>query len=210
MPARPRRCAAMAAFSTTLIPASRCACWKVRAMPRAAMRLDPSRSMRCPAKTILPPFTGSTPEMRLKVVVLPAPLGPMRPRISPAASEKVSSFTATRPPNLRLTARTSSSGAVSAGRARGAAASADVSMRGRRGAKNPASAGAMPSRARCMMSMSRMPSTTISKLPARPRTFGRKSCSHCLSSVSTVAPITVPHTYPAPPSTVMNRYSMPA
>src|SRR5882672_10006275 len=43
----------------------------------------------------------STPFSTLNNVVLPAPLGPMMPRISPSASEKLTSLTAFRPPNAR-------------------------------------------------------------------------------------------------------------
>ena len=35
------------------------------------------------------------------------------------------------------------------------------------------------------------------------------SCSTCLASVRIVAPTTAPQTLPAPPTTAMNRYSMP-
>ena len=35
------------------------------------------------------------------------------------------------------------------------------------------------------------------------------SCSTCFASVISVAPTTAPHTLPAPPTTAMNRYSMP-
>ncbi len=35
------------------------------------------------------------------------------------------------------------------------------------------------------------------------------SCNTCFASVMSVAPTTAPHTLPAPPTTAMNRYSMP-
>ena len=54
-----------------------------------------------------------------------------------------------------------------------------------------------------------MPKTISSKLPERPSSAGRQSCSICFSSVISVAPSTAPHTLPAPPTTAMNRYSMP-
>src|SRR5215831_15240617 len=45
--------------------------------------------------------------MRLMVVVLPDPLGPMRPRTSPASTLRARSSTATRPPNRLVSARVS-------------------------------------------------------------------------------------------------------
>ena len=53
------------------------------------------------------------------------------------------------------------------------------------------------------------PNTMTSKLPVWPSTLGSRSCSHCLSTVNTPAPTSAPQTWPAPPMTVMNRYSMP-
>jgi len=38
--------------------------------------------------------------MRLKTVLLPEPLGPMRPRISPSATSNETLLTAVKPPNL--------------------------------------------------------------------------------------------------------------
>src|SRR5512144_293647 len=46
--------------------------------------------------------------MTLKSVVLPAPLGPMMPRISPGAARKLTSLTAVRPPKRLVTASSSS------------------------------------------------------------------------------------------------------
>ncbi len=54
-----------------------------------------------------------------------------------------------------------------------------------------------------------IPNTTISKLPDRPRIDGRTSCRSSFTSVTSDAPITAPQTLPAPPTTAMNRYSMP-
>ena len=72
-----------------------------------------------------------------------------------------------------------------------------------------ASSGHRPSRARCSTMTIITPNTITSKLPALPNTLGRMSCSHCLSTVITPAPTSAPHTCPAPPTTAMNRYSMP-
>src|SRR3954447_26642751 len=50
--------------------------------------------------------------MQLNVVLLPDPLGPMSPRISPSSTPNETSFTAFSAPKRLLRARTSSSGTV--------------------------------------------------------------------------------------------------
>src|SRR5215216_2306528 len=77
-------------------------CWKVRAMPARAIWRCARRLMSRPRKLILPWFSGSAPVIRLNIVVLPAPLGPIRPRISPALTSKLTLSTATRPPKRRV------------------------------------------------------------------------------------------------------------
>jgi len=52
-------------------------------IPRRAMRCGGSPRIGSPAKRISPWSAAYVPAMMLKVVVLPAPFGPMRPRISP-------------------------------------------------------------------------------------------------------------------------------
>ena len=52
---------------------------------------------------------GRRPVIALKQVVLPAPFGPIRPRISPRWMSKVTSSSAVRPPNLTVRSSTSSS-----------------------------------------------------------------------------------------------------
>src|SRR5258705_10995033 len=47
---------------------------------------------------MVPAVGGSAPEMQLKSVVLPEPLGPMRPRISPSRTSKDTPFSAVKPP----------------------------------------------------------------------------------------------------------------
>src|SRR5258708_37646638 len=56
--------------------------------------------------------------MQLKRVVLPAPLGPMRPTISPGSMASEMSLLASRPPKRVGAASTLSSGAMGAGRRR--------------------------------------------------------------------------------------------
>src|SRR5438067_187761 len=48
--------------------------------------------------------------MQLKVVLLPEPFGPIRPRISPSFTSKETSFTARRAPNLLVRPETVSTG----------------------------------------------------------------------------------------------------
>src|SRR5271154_3856182 len=52
-----------------------------------------------PSISILPEVGESTPSTMLMVVVLPAPLGPSRPTISPAPTSKLTSSTAFRSRN---------------------------------------------------------------------------------------------------------------
>ena len=68
--------------------------------------------------------------------------------------------------------------------------------------------GVRPSGARCSSTTIRIPNTMISNWPVCPSSFGRIDCRTSLSNVISVAPITAPHTLPAPPTTAMNRYSM--
>src|SRR5215469_10874522 len=50
--------------------------------------------------------------MRLKLVVLPAPFGPIRATVSPSLTEKLRSWTARSPPNRLLRLRTTSASAI--------------------------------------------------------------------------------------------------
>ena len=68
-------------------------------------------SIGSPASWAEPASADSTPFSTLNSVVLPAPFGPMMPRISPSAIEKLTSLTAFRPPKARDRFSTSSSGA---------------------------------------------------------------------------------------------------
>ena len=57
---------------------------------------------------------GSAPEMQLKQVVLPEPLGPMRPRISPGLTSKETPWRARKPPKRLVRPETVSTDAVTA------------------------------------------------------------------------------------------------
>src|SRR5688572_15307308 len=71
--------------------------------------------MFLPSKWIVPVVGGKNPVRRLKAVVLPAPLGPMSPTISPGSTDTLKSRTAVRPPNTLVTFFASSSGIGSGG-----------------------------------------------------------------------------------------------
>ena len=57
----------------------------MRAMPRWQIACAGSPPISLPSKRIEPASGAALPAIRLKVVLLPEPLGPMRPRISPCA-----------------------------------------------------------------------------------------------------------------------------
>ena len=100
--------------------------------------------------------------------------------------------------SVRLRERRQALGAARALRrlqeARATAARASATGRRRSAAARTASAGRTRSPRSCR---------------SRPSSFGRMSCSCSFSSVISVAPSTAPHRWPAPPTTAMNRYSMP-
>ena len=145
-------------------------------------------------------------------MLLPAPLGPISATISPARTVSAISFTATRPPNRRVTLSTSSSTSPADGTARFASggSSGRTTRRFARTGIRFVSAGHRPSGARCRMTTISTPKTITSKLPACPTICGNRSCSQVLLIVITAAPSSAPQTYPAPPITAMKSNSMPA
>src|SRR6185295_14756309 len=87
--------------SSTLRPRKRRDFWYVRPMPsrvRPGARMWP---MSWPRNSIVPDVWGMSPEMTLNSVVFPAPLGPRMARLSPGATSRSTSRTASRPPNRR-------------------------------------------------------------------------------------------------------------
>src|SRR5262245_36684621 len=68
--------------------------------------------MSAPLKTMRPEVSGNSPQMRLTIVLLPEPLGPMRPRISPRATVRSTPSTARTPPKCLQTPCSSSTGAL--------------------------------------------------------------------------------------------------
>src|SRR5216684_1929516 len=72
--------------------------WKVRANPRRQITCAGCPAISAPPKTIEPLLGRSAPAIRLKIVLLPEPLGPMRPRISPCRTSNDTWLTARKPP----------------------------------------------------------------------------------------------------------------
>src|SRR5579871_5034076 len=72
-------------------------------MPRQTRRAGRRLVTSSPSKTILPALGVRNPLMRLKKVVLPAPLGPITARSSPGSTVNDTPLTATRLPNVRVT-----------------------------------------------------------------------------------------------------------
>src|SRR4051794_36499434 len=73
------------------------------------LRRTASRSVATswPATRALPPVGRASVQSMLMVVVLPAPLGPRKPKTSPAATSKLTPRTASRSPNALRSSRTS-------------------------------------------------------------------------------------------------------
>src|SRR5262249_35718027 len=70
------------------------------------MRSGGSPVMSSPSRRMRPPVGRSTPVTQLKKVLLPAPLGPMRARISPGMTDSVTPLRAVRPPNRTVSPST--------------------------------------------------------------------------------------------------------
>ena len=174
-PAWPRRCAPIATFSSTLMSGTSLTCWKVLAMPSFATSCGGALSMFLPCTEMVPPEEVSTPVIRLKVVLLPAPLGPIRATISRAWTSKETSLTAITPPNcFRALSILSSAPGAAAGRSR-AGRVREVSGRLRNGlnGSRPISQGQTPVGASCSSSTSRMPNTMVSSWPSPRNSSGR-------------------------------------
>ena len=74
-------------------------------MPRWQTLAGTSPAISRPWKRIEPAFGLSAPAIRLKIVLLPDPFGPIRPRISPSPTAKPTSLTAVKPPKRLVEAR---------------------------------------------------------------------------------------------------------
>src|SRR5258705_1423256 len=115
-PGSARRWVPTSTFWSTVYSRNSAVAWNVRAMPRRQISDGRSPEIRSRLKRISPAVRGMTPVIRLKTVLLPAPLGPMRPWIDPGATVMVRSATACSPPKRRETERSSRSKAGSRGR----------------------------------------------------------------------------------------------
>lgn len=108
MPLLRRLCMPVMTFSTTRMSANMRMFWKVRATPRLVRSQVGNSSSGSSRRRIDPAVAGSTPEIMLKSVVLPAPLGPMRPWTVFSCTWKVTPSTASKPPNCFVSPSTSS------------------------------------------------------------------------------------------------------
>src|SRR5690606_20896538 len=109
-----RRMPPTSTLSSTVISGNSATFWKVLVMPQAAMRFGRQPVMSCPASMMRPAWGLYRPTSRLKRVVLPAPLGPIRPRMSPWATRNDTASTAFRPPKRRLAPSTVSMSGMAA------------------------------------------------------------------------------------------------
>src|SRR4051794_1141873 len=104
-----RRKAPIMTFSTTLMLPNVCGSWKVRASPSSARRSGEREVTSCPCNSTVPEVGERSPVRQLKKVDLPAPFGPMRPRISPAFTATEAESTALKAPKTLVMPRASSS-----------------------------------------------------------------------------------------------------
>src|SRR5690349_24196722 len=77
--------------------------WKVRPMPSRAWLSAGACVTSIPAKRMRPALGARSPATQLKKVDLPAPLGPMRPTISPSSTVRSASATAVKPAKRLVT-----------------------------------------------------------------------------------------------------------
>src|SRR5688500_13806914 len=126
-------------FCSTVSRDSALVSWTVRTTPRRATWCGGSLPSGRPSKAHVPLLGWSKPVSRLNSVVLPAPLGPIRPVMPPRWTSRWSTDTAVRPPKVRVTPSTTIAGSglampTSQGRSFSAAA---ARRRGAAGAEPP-------------------------------------------------------------------------
>src|SRR5262249_24210995 len=78
---------------------------------RSRTRSESLRTLS-PSTVASPPLSGSRPVSILMTVVLPLPLGPKKPKISPLATSKLTPFTAVNLPKLRTSPRAAMAGSA--------------------------------------------------------------------------------------------------
>jgi hypothetical protein len=96
----------MSRFCSTLSSSNTLAVWNVRPTPARATRWDALPSSSTPPKRT-DPLADASPVMASTIVVLPAPLGPMRKRRSPWVTVRSTPSTATNPSKSTRRPRTS-------------------------------------------------------------------------------------------------------
>ena len=84
--------------------------WNVRATPSSAVSAGRRSSNSTPSSRADPLCGRYTAFRQLNIDVLPAPLGPMTANSSPGRTSKLTSRSATTPPNVSETSSTSRSG----------------------------------------------------------------------------------------------------
>ena len=67
-------------------------------MPRLMIRCGAVPAISAPSNSIEPAVGTSVPDSMLKIVLLPEPFGPIRPRISPCSTRNDTLLTAVKPP----------------------------------------------------------------------------------------------------------------
>src|SRR5882762_10330347 len=97
----------MVALSSTDIDSKVSGTWNVRASPSAARASGGRCVTSAPANVTVPEVTGRSPVRQLKKVDLPAPLGPIRPRMSPSSTDTDALSTALKAPKALVTLRAS-------------------------------------------------------------------------------------------------------
>src|SRR5438046_1376719 len=112
---------ASSTFSRTVIDANVAATWNVRLTPLCAICLGGRPSIRLPSSRTTPASGTSCPLIRLKHVVLPAPLGPISAINSPAGTENETLRTACTPSNAFERSITSSTALMDGPHARSSA-----------------------------------------------------------------------------------------
>src|SRR5882757_1829745 len=98
-------------FSRTVSAMNGFGIWKVLLTPRCTSLCEAMPPIGFPSSRTLPPSGAYSPEITLIDVVLPEPLGPTSPRISPAAAWKLRPSRAWKPPKRFTRSATSRMGA---------------------------------------------------------------------------------------------------
>src|SRR5882757_8272881 len=104
-----RRNAPIITFSSTDMPSNVCGTWNVRARPSRALASGDKLVMSWPSNKTLPEVDMRSPVRQLKKVDLPAPFGPIRPKMSPCSSITDAASTALKLPKALVTSRASRS-----------------------------------------------------------------------------------------------------